>query len=491
MSSERKNFESFSKFEPLFFISLIIISIFSALTYLSFKKVKTEEKTPDGRIIINYWEKWTGFERDALIDVINDFNKSQNKIFVKLLTVSTIDQKLMLATAGGNPPDIAGLWASNVNVFAEKGALMPLNKILEKSGITKDDYIPCYWDICERKGFIWALPSTPATLALHWNKRLFREAGLDPEKPPKSREELDKINEQLTIVSIERNGKKEKIRFCELSENERKEKKFEIIQLGYTPTEPGWWNSMWCYWFNGELWDGNKKITADSPENVEALKWFCSFAEKFGVQNLRNFGASFGNFASPQNPFLSEKIAIVLQGVWMYNFIEKYAPQLEWGAAPFPSLGKNSKTPFVSIADCDVLVIPKGAPHPREAFEFIKYMNSQPAMEKLAMGQRKFSPLKKISKDFISSHPNKYISVFIDLAMSDGIKSIPKIPVWNEYGNELAVAYDQAFSGILPPEKALTIARERAQWKFDKILRRWDLIKEERLKEWSSINDSW
>lgn len=483
--------ERFAKLEPYFFAAVILLAMAWSFMFFASKSSRRNTHTEDGRLIVNYWEKWTGFERDAMQAVVDDFNKSQDKIFVKMLTISTIDQKLLLSAAGGNPPDVAGLWAQNVNVFAEKGALTPLNKALEKKGIKKDNYIPALWSLCERKGFVWALPSTPATVALHWNKRLFREAGLNPDVPPKNRRELDAMNEKLTIVEIERDGKKVKVRYNDLTDTEREKKQFDIVQLGYTPTEPGWWNSMWSYWFDGSLWDEKGRITSDNKENIEALQWFKSFGDKYGVQNLRDFGASFGNFSSPQNPFLSEKVAMVLQGVWMYNFIDKFAPQVEWAAAPFPSLSDNPKHPYTTIAECDVLVIPKGAPHPQEAFEFISYVNSQGPMEKLNFGQRKFSPLVKYSDAFIKKHPNPYIKVFINLAKDPGARTIPKLPVWNEYNNELSVAYDQGFTGILPPEEALKNVKERVQWKMDKILRRWDKIKDGRIKEWSDENDTW
>ncbi|NIR02910.1 MAG: extracellular solute-binding protein, partial [Gemmatimonadales bacterium] len=48
------------------------------------------------------------------------------------------------------------------------------------------------------RGRMYALPTTPASLALHWNKRLFREAGLDPERPPRTLEELDRYADLLT-----------------------------------------------------------------------------------------------------------------------------------------------------------------------------------------------------------------------------------------------------------------------------------------------------
>ena len=256
------------------------------------------DKTPDGRTIVTYWEKWTGFEGDAMQAVVDDFNKSQDRIFVERLPVSSIDRKIMLATAGGDPPDVAGLWSWAVPIYSEKGALTPLNKFLAEAGISRTNYIPVFWDLCTYRGFTWALPSTPATIALHWNKKMFREAGLDPDTPPRSLDELDAMAEKLTIVEIERKGKKVRVRYPELTPEEKQAKDFSIVQLGQSPSEPGWYNQMWCYWFGGRLTDGDRKITANSPENVAALNWFSSYPNKYGLRNMQAFGATFGTFGT-------------------------------------------------------------------------------------------------------------------------------------------------------------------------------------------------
>lgn len=446
-----------------------------------------EDRTADGRLIVNYWEKWTGFEGEAMEAVVDDFNASQTRILVKKLTVSQIDRKLMLATAGGNPPDLAGLWSHSVCDFAEKGALTPLNRMLEDAGMTRADYIPVFWDVCEHRGFMWALPTTPATTALHWNKKLFRDAGLDPDRPPQTLAELDAMAEQLTVVSLTRGGERVHIRFPELTEEERKAKQFKIVQVGHLPHEPGWWMPMWTAWFGGELWDGNQTITAASETNVRAFQWFRSHAEKYGVSNLRTFGASFGNFSSPQNPFLGGQVAMVIQGVWMHNFIDKYAPHLDWAAAPFPAVDAEA-LPMVTLAESDVIVIPKGARHPTEAFEFIRYLQSQPVIEKLNLGQRKFSPLAEVSNGFIEEHPNPFIRTFIALAKSPNAVNVPRLSIWQEFNEELRVAGDQVMALSAEPEEALLRAQARVQWKLDRILRRWELVKDERLKEWADYD---
>jgi len=467
----------------------VVTGYLCALFFLHFLLVlgcsESDDRTEDGRVMVEYWEHWTDFEGEAMQAVVDDFNASQDRIFVKVLTISEIEQKILLATAGGNPPDVVGLWSRNVAPYAEKCALTPLNKYLDEAGITKDDYLPAMWDLCDYRGYVWALPSTPGTIGLHWNKRLFREAGLDPDKPPASIRELDEMAERLTIVDIERDGKTQRVRYTELTNAEREAKQFDIRQLGFSPAEPGWWKDSMAFWFGAELYDGDRKLLADTPEVLATLQWYGGYPEKYGVDNMKKFGASFGNsFASPQNPFLDERIAMVLQGVWMYNFIDKFSPQLEWSAAPFPSHDPVN-LPSVTISDCDILAIPAGAKHPDEAFEFIRYVNSRGPMEKLCLGQRKFSPLATYSQDFVANHPNPQIQVFIDMAASPNSRIAPELPVWQEYREELQVAFDRVFGGRAEPGEAAAYAQERAQWKFDRALKRWDMTGEKRLEQWA------
>lgn len=469
--------------QPIAHRGVALAALLAALALAPACGRRADDRTADGRVIVQYWEKWTGFEGEAMDAVVADFNASQTNIWVERLAVSDIARKMMLATAGGNPPDVAGLWSHYVPVYAEKGALTCLDRLVADAGISGDEYLPLMWDLCRYRGFQWALPSTPASIALHWNKRMFREAGLDPDRPPQTLEELDRMAEQLTIVEVERSGRRERVRFTELTAAERAAKGYRLVQLGYTPSEPGWWNSMWGYWFGADLWDGDRRITAASPENLRALAWYRGYAEKYGLDNLQALGSSFGNFSSPQNSFLSGKVAMVLQGVWMYNFIDKYAPTIEWGAAPFPPADPACAA-GVTIAECDVLVIPRGARHVEEAFAFMRYVNTQAAMEKLCLGQRKFSPRREVSADFLRAHPNPFIRVFMDLAAGPGARAVPRLTMWNEYDEELRIAYDRAFNGLAEPEGALADVQRRVQWKYDRVLRRWDLVKDQRMKEW-------
>ncbi len=402
-----------------------------------------------GPVEVIYWEKWTSFEGDAMRAVVDAFNRKQNRIFVKLLTISGIENKTLMAVAGGNPPDVAGLYGPNVAQYADDQAIMPLDDFCAAHGINASQYIPCYWDIGVYRGRVYSLPTTPASTALHYNRRMLREAGLDPNRPPRTIEELDQYAEKIT----------------------RRDSRGRIVRAGFMPAEPGWWNWGWGCIFGGKLWDGKTRITANAPENVRAFEWIRSYSVKYGATDLQTFRSGFGNFSSPQNAFLAEQVAMELQGVWMHNFISMYAPGLDWAAAPFPYPADRPDLAESTFVDEDVLVIPRGAKHPREAFEFIAFVQSQEGMELLCMGQRKHTPLVKVSDRFWKTHPNPYVKLFARLAYSPNAIAPPKLPLWPEYGAELNNAFDEVVLLKKTPQQALDAVQARMQPKLDQYVR--------------------
>ena len=115
-------------------------------------------------------------------------------------------------------------------------------------------------------------------------------------------------------------------------------------------------------------------------------------------------------------------------------------------------------------------------------------LNQQGPMEKLCLGQRKFSPLVKVSDEFLKKHPNPYIKTFMDLAKSPDANYAPRMSVWAEYNDELNPAIDRVMALTATPQQALDVVQTRMQWKLDRVLRRWDAVKDERMKEWSNYD---
>lgn len=422
-----------------------------------------------------YWEKWTDFEGEAMGRVVEGFNQRERAraahepgyrpIEVEMVVISSIEQKLLIASASGDPPDVAGIYSSMTAGYADKGALTDLTPLAAADGIQRSHYVGRYYDLGLHRGKLWSLPTAPASAALLWNKRLFREAGLDPEKPPETLEQLDEMAERLTRFQVDLPSGEVEVRSGYLPDVKPDKKR--LIQAGFLPAEPFWWVHGWGYLFGGKLIDGGR-ITAASPENVRAYTWFASYSQKLGVDAVRRFRSGFGSFASAQNPFLSGRLAMQLQGVWMYNYIKKFADGMQWGAAPFPAPADHPELRGTNPAELDSLVIPAGSKHAAEAWAFIRYTQRQEVMEQLCLGQRKHTPLAEVSPEFYAQHPNPYIGLFRELGASDAAWSVPKTGIWNQYQRELMTAAEQIASLTVTPRQALSEVEQRMQPALDR-----------------------
>jgi multiple sugar transport system substrate-binding protein len=415
------------------------------------------ERAADDRIRLVYWEKWTGAEGEAMQRVVEAFNRSQDRIVVSYLPVSQVDRKAIVAIAGGDPPDILGIWAPNISSFADRSAILPLDAFLAAESGSPDAFMerfyPVYASMVRHDGQVYGLPSTPTTVALHWNKAMFREAGLDPERPPRTLAELDEMARRL---------------------ERRDPVTGELLALGFLPQEPGWFSWAFPAWFGGSLIEGDVITLGTEEANRRALEWTLSYTERIGVDAIRKFTSGFGSGASPQAAFFSGKIAMVFQGVWLNNFIRQFAPGMDYGVAPWPAAvpGVHDFT----VADADVLVIPRGSRHPEAAWEFLRFVSSHnpharsaaelQGMELLCYLQQKNSPLRDWSPYFAEQHPHPFIAVFRELASSPHAVHPPNIGIWGEFSREWNSLFERVRLALVDPSDGLAYAHRRmvASW---------------------------
>jgi ABC-type glycerol-3-phosphate transport system substrate-binding protein len=395
------------------------------------------------RVTVVYWEKWTGQEGEEMRKVVEAFNASQDRIFVRYLSISGVDTKTLLATSGGNPPDVAGIWQERLAQFADGGALMDLSELAREAGLTRDYYISGYYDALTYRDKLWALPSTPASIGLHVRPDLVPKEVASPETFPETIEAFDALVDRIS----------------------KKDSKGTLQMAGFLPSNPGWWHWAWGPLFGGKIIEGDR-LTINSPENVRAFEWIQSYTKRFGAKEVQSFQSGFGTFSSPQDPFMSGKVASELNGVWKGNYINVYKKGLEWFAVPFPYPLDRPELKGHAIFSQDVLAIPRDAKHPREAFEFIKFVQRQDVMENLCLGHGKNSPLNRVSERFFDSHPNRQIRLFDQLARSPKGFSPPVIGLFPQISGEIGVAFQEVNNGLKSPKQALDDAQKRleGQW---------------------------
>jgi ABC-type glycerol-3-phosphate transport system substrate-binding protein len=407
---------------------------------------------PKNKVIVNYWEKWTGKEGEAIQSIVDDFNNNEGEkqgIFIRCLCTSDPEQKTLVSTAAGVPPDIAGLYDPDITQFGARDALLPLDEMAAAHGITGDTYKKVFWDECHYNGHLYGIVSTAVNVGLYYNTSMFKAAGLDPDKPPRTIAELDEYAKKIDV--IEPNG--------------------NIAIAGYLPLEPGWSLQYTPLWFGGKWWDPvHQRFTFTDPKVVEAFRWVQSYSKRLGKGAVSTYRSGIGNFDSPQNAFFAQTIAMEQQGTYMANFIRNQAPQLagKWAAAPFPS--NDPALTDVTVCSADVLTIPRGAKHPREAFEFLAYLSRQDVAEKLANLHGKISPLAKVSESFLAHHSNPFVRVFDRLAASPNAYPTPPVPMIPEVYDELKDFIDKLAAMQVTPEDGLLQVQTHLQTKYDALM---------------------
>lgn len=398
-------------------------------------------ETSGGRLVLEYWEKWSGHEALAMQKVVDAFNDSQSRIFVRFLTMTGIDQKALIAIAGGDPPDVIGLYSRSIPTFAESRAILPLDQLASAAGIRAENYAPPVWDLMGFQGGLWGLPNTCSTIGLYYNRAMFRDAGLDPDQPPRTIEELDEFAARLTLRDAD--GR--------------------ISRMGFVQTEPGWWPHVWGPTFGGQWYDPAADLaTPLDPRIVRAHKWVQSYPNTYGIERLRSFGAGLGSYDSPLQPLMSGRVAMSMHGPFLVNVIRSYHPNFDYGAAPFPSpadIADPSRP--AGLLESDVLVIPKGCRSPEASMEFIAFTQQRRWVEFLAADHCKPSPLAESSPEFRTGHPHRQIEVHERIARSPRAFATPKTRTWNEYDEEIRSAFGRIWEQGQSVETVLASVDQR------------------------------
>jgi len=408
------------------------------------------QQVPKGRIVLDYWEKWTRHEGDAMERVVDDYNRSQNRAFVRYLVVSDIGQKSLISIAGGSPPDIIGLYAFNVAPYAEMGAILAMDGLAPRAGLSLADYAPGVREVMRFGGRWWAAVNTAGSVALYYNRAAFRDAGLDPDQPPRTIAELDEFHAALL----------------------RTDERGSLQRVGFLHREPGWWSWLWANHFGGRIYDeGSGLALLDSPENIRAMQWMQGYVRDLGLERIKIFSESFGNYFTPENPFLTGKVAMIVQGPWIANLINAFKPDFDYGVAPFPTEQGYSPSSPVGLIDTDVLVIPRGARHPEAAMDFIAFTQRQDMTERLATAHCKPSPLAKVSERFMADHPNRGINVHYDIFRSDRAFVPPRTRVWQQFKDEFDTVVQRMWRLEVDPAEAMSRLQTRVQSLIDQATR--------------------
>lgn len=138
--------------------------------------------------------------KEKIENVIKAFEDENPNIKINSVTVpfSEIQNQLTVMTTGGNPPDIAQVDANAGVSLATMGALEPVDNLLSEDFLSQLN--TSYYDTGLYEGEHYLIPWGGGINGFWYNKKIMEEAGLDPESPPKTMDELESAMEAVKQI---------------------------------------------------------------------------------------------------------------------------------------------------------------------------------------------------------------------------------------------------------------------------------------------------
>lgn len=448
-----------------------------------FSPIATQaQAAPQQRTKLVVWGLQSGSETAGLDAQVAEFEKRNPDIDVSLLSMGAgamNPQKLLTSIVGGVPPDLINQDRFTIGDWASRDAFQPLDKFIEADSKTAHpigakDFYPAAWNEAVYKGHVYAIPTGIDDRLLYYNRKMFREAGLDPNRPPRTWEELQDYAKKLTKTNPDGTFK----------------------QIGFIPN----WGNSWLYlysWQNGGefLSPDGRTCTLDNPATVGALKYMASIYDMLGGYDKVSIFQS-GFQGGEQDPFFKGRVAMVINGSWNVGNIARYAPDLDFAMAPAPVpaerlQGKGrfaGERPYITWTGGFSLAIPSGARHPNEAWRFLRWMTSEESNLIAARAQQKFSASKgrpfvfglssqpglnaSLMREFAPTNPNlrRAQQAFIDALPTAKYRPVTFIgqTLWDAHVR----AFERACQHAQTPQEALTEQRKLVQKELDKALAR-------------------
>lgn len=132
-----------------------------------------------------------------------DFEKDNPGIKVKPIYSGSYQDtitKVLTAVKGGDAPQIAVMLSTDMFTLIDEDAVVPFDDIV-KSDADKawmKSFYPGFMENSQTGGKTWGIPFQRSTVVMYWNKELFKEAGLDPNKAPENWAEMVEMGKKLT-----------------------------------------------------------------------------------------------------------------------------------------------------------------------------------------------------------------------------------------------------------------------------------------------------
>ncbi len=148
---------------------------------------------------LTFWHSMSIYQGDTLEQLVEEYNNNNEDIQVRLIFQGLYDDmkiKLINAVKTGDLPDVSQVAIEYLDVFIDDNRIEPITDYISEDN--KNDILSQFWNGVTRQREIYAFPFNHSVQVLYYNKDAFEKAGLDPDKPPKTWEDVIKYGKKLT-----------------------------------------------------------------------------------------------------------------------------------------------------------------------------------------------------------------------------------------------------------------------------------------------------
>jgi len=387
-----------------------------------------------GHINLEFWYALGGDAGKAVEQLVKDFNASQSNITVVATyqgDYTTAMAKLYTAITGNSLPSLAQ--AGGAPLLGSSDVVIPITDFLAAdTSFDLSAIQPAFIDYNKAGGTMWSLPFNNSVPVLYYNKDLFRAAGLDPETPPETLDELLADAQKLTIDANHTGTPS---------------------QWGLNTKEDTHWYLSTLILENGGqiVNDTETEVLYNQPQAVEMLQLWGDWVNKYKVM-------SPNQHAESQSDFLAGKLGMLIGSSSQVSTFTSSA-SFEVGVGMFPAVGTNPRK--IPIGGGSLIIFKNADTRiSNAAWEFSKFMISQDSSIYLTQ-QTGYLPIYADAFNWpeiqalIGQTPQRKAS----------IESLPyavSIPVFAALGNSdlaLRTAVQKVELGAATPQKALDDAK--------------------------------
>jgi multiple sugar transport system substrate-binding protein len=231
------------------------------------------------KVEIEFWQYFYESKKLLVDDLIKEFEAENPDIIVKHQTFpyDSFIQKVATTVPAGRGPDVVTLYYGWFPTWISSGYLQPLPEDKISYAEIENEFFPMVQS-ARFAGKYYGIPTAVRTLALFWNKDLFKKAGLDPEKPPTTWEEFVEYAKATTKRSADGELEVAGYAFNVLGQDHHWFREC-LLRQNNAPTMSE---------------DGRKVLWNATPEGYEAWQWFTDIVKTHRISDLSFF---------PDNPF--------------------------------------------------------------------------------------------------------------------------------------------------------------------------------------------